>query len=242
MTCCGYWEPTLDGVRLADAGWVVTASDIPRAQARTCAVDVPGADGFADATLRVHGLPRLAPVEGTVELTHLCAEEADVERDLAWRWSKAGQIVRFEPWDRGGLAYECLWSPAVAERRHGSAVVSVGVTAQPAAFGARRSATVPRGGALPVGGTWPTAPTFRLTASGGQMSVSLAETGESVALASAPAQGSSVVLDMAAMSALVNGQAARVSLLSDWFRLPPSGATLSVSGGAGTVEWEERWL
>lgn len=238
----GWTEPAVDGYALSELGWVVTVQDIPRAQARLAPVDVPGADGYADATARPGGWPRLAPMEGSLTMVCRGEEEADVDEALTALWLWAGREVDYTPWDRGGLRYRCLWSPKVVERSYTGAEVDVALTMQPAAYGERASQAVEGGScSLTVGGTWPTGPTFELVSSGGPLSVAHAAGGDFVRLLDDVAEGSAVTVDCAAMEARVNGTPVRVTLQSDWLRLPPGPCQLSVTGATGTVSYDERW-
>ncbi len=248
----GWTEPAVDGYALSELGWVVTAQDIPRAQARLAPVDVPGADGYADATARPGGWPRLAPMDGSLTLVCVGGEEADVDEALTALWLWAGREVEYTPWDRGGLRYRCLWAPQVVERSHlraevDGAEVDVVLTMQPAAYGERSEAAVDGVSCrLDVGGTWPTSPRLELTASGGPVSVTHAASGDFasgdfVRLLDDVAEGSKVSVDCAAMEARVNGHPVRVTLQSDWLRLPPGPCTLEVAGATGTVSYVERW-
>lgn len=243
VTCAGWTEPMLGDVPLSDMGWTVTAQDIPRASARTVAVDVPGRDGYADATSRPGGRARMAPLEGGLTLVRLGADEDEVEAALAWLWESAGREVWYTPWDRGGLRYRCLWAPKVAERSCLRAVVSVALTCQPAAYGPERSAALSSGqNRLLVRGGHLAEPVVELTASGGPVQASVASTGDSVRLLDAPAAGSKVVLDCRLMTATVGGEPARVTLLSSWLRLPPGEQAVAVAGGSGSIRYDERWL
>lgn len=239
----GWVEPELDGVALSSIGWTVTAQDIPRARARTAAVDVPGADGYADATARPGGYPRLEPLEGSLTLVCLGGDECEVEVALSALWSRAGREAWYTPWDRGGLRYRCLWSPSVVERGCLRAEVDVAVTLQPAAYGAAMSRALAAGAAaVRVGGTWPTAPTVSLVASGGPLRVDLGGGGEFVQLLADPPAGARVELDFGTMEARVGGEAARVTLQSTWGRLAPGDRRVAVAGGSGSLAYVERWI
>ena len=67
------------------------------------------------------------------------------------------------------------------------------------------------------------------------------DTGEQVKLASSVTSASTVRVDMALERATVNGQAAAVTLDSDFFEI--NGRTkLQLSSGTAVLEWVERWL
>lgn len=67
------------------------------------------------------------------------------------------------------------------------------------------------------------------------------DTGEQVRLASSVTVASVVRVDMALERATVNGQAAAVTLDSDFFTINGR-TTLQLSGGSAVLEWRERWL
>ena len=67
------------------------------------------------------------------------------------------------------------------------------------------------------------------------------DTGEQVKLSSSVTSASVVRVDMALERATVNGQAAAVTLDSDFFTI--NGRTkLQLSSGSAVLEWRERWL
>ena len=112
----------------------------------------------------------------------------------------------------------------------------------PIALGEHRVASIDGTSRVQVGGTYRTLPT--VTASppaGDSWQVTRVSTGEFVRV-SAPFDGTQeVVLDMAAQRCTVNGKDHRVDIESDFFCLEGT-EDVSVSAGAATLEWDERWL
>lgn len=114
----------------------------------------------------------------------------------------------------------------------------------PIAYGARRAADLSPAGSFEVGGTWQTDPVVTARPGGNvtYMRVTDETTGRFVQVSASLTSSSSVVFDMAAPRATVNGRNAAVTLNSDFFALEPGTASLRLSSGTGTVEWTERWL
>ncbi len=95
-----------------------------------------------------------------------------------------------------------------------------------------------------VGGTWPTWPTFELTASAGS-SVQVVKGAKAILVQHAFAGGETVVIDCEAETVTINGVDARteVALASDFFRLEPGGCELAYVGcSAYAASYRERWL
>lgn len=146
----------------------------------------------------------------------------------------------------GGLYWLAVpSSPSTAKRYLGATSFEVEFTAlDPVMYGEHRSVTVPSGSSLTftVGGSYPTMPTVRASASpsGGVWRLML-EDGSylSVALAGTRA----IVCDCAKRILTVAGDVWPLVPDADWLVLAPGQHTLTMTGtGAATVEWDERWL
>lgn len=113
----------------------------------------------------------------------------------------------------------------------------------PVAYGNER---VERTGEFTVGGTFRTAPEFRLVAQAGDgLAVGSGVTGEAIALDYTFAGGEAVVIDCAAQAVRINDADARdvVLLGSDFFSLYPGVCMLSFSGCSyAETRFSERWL
>jgi phage-related protein len=111
----------------------------------------------------------------------------------------------------------------------------------PVAFG---EVVAENGTSFEVGGTWPTWPTFELTASAGTY-VQVACGNEVVRIEHTFAGGESVVINCGTEAVSIDGADARadVTLASDFFYLEPGERTLAFDGcSAHTVSYRERWL
>lgn len=113
----------------------------------------------------------------------------------------------------------------------------------PVAYGLDR---VERTGEFVVGGTFRTAPEFRLVAeAGGELSVASNVTGEVVALDHDFNGGEAVVIGCESQTVEIGGADARdvVVLGSDFFSLPPGATALTFAGCShAETRFAERWL
>lgn len=235
-------QPKIDGVECSSLGLTLKTQDVPRGCAQTDVRTVAGR-AYADLTYRPSGYARRGPMTAKLLFWSGPGEEraeAGVRAAMAWD----GKRVEYEPPDFGGVSFRGVAAVSVTSRTVNRAEVAVTLTADPVAYGAARRVALSAGSnAVKVGGSYPTRPVLRLAASSASAvpSVTLAGTGESLALLSAPGQGKAVVLDCGERTATVAGAASRVTMQSDWFELPPGDCTLLLSGAAGTLEYRERW-
>ena len=111
----------------------------------------------------------------------------------------------------------------------------------PVAYGLARSEA---GTSFEVGGTWPTWPTFELTATAGSV-VQVGGGDAFVRIERAFSGGEVVRIDCETEGVTVDGSDARadVALSSDFFSLAPGDVTLACSGcSAHVTTFHERWL
>ncbi len=111
----------------------------------------------------------------------------------------------------------------------------------PVAYGRERTET---GAAFEVGGSWPTWPTFELTASAGP-AVQAGCDDTFVRIERAFSGGEVVCIDCETEGVTVDGTDARadVALSSDFFSLAPGDVTLAFAGcSAHVTAFHERWL
>lgn len=109
-------------------------------------------------------------------------------------------------------------------------------------YGQHRRMDVSGTASFAVGGTLPAA--LEVTAKPGACKswrVTNADTGEFVEVAQALTADSVVRLDFGKERATVNGNAAQLSIMSDFFAVSGR-AHIEVSSGTAVLEWEERWL
>ena len=120
---------------------------------------------------------------------------------------------------------------------------------EPAAYGKRRSVTVPSGGVVEVvvGGTYPTGMSIEGTVTRDATSkvwgIRLDE-GDFIHLDTGYDSARSVEIDTDGRTAKVSGSATLPTMDSDWLRLEVGKHTLRNDEGTGdvTVSWIERWL
>lgn len=242
-----YLQAAFDGVPLTSFGMILTGQAASEGAPRTSLVDVPGRDGFSDATARPGGWPSLSPMSMTLTLVHEAAGEDVVTADvLALRSSVAGRRVRYEPWDAPrGWWLDCVCTAvSLTSRSARRAEVEVSLACDPAYHGRTVTQSLADGTALAatVGGNRPTWPTLALTASAaGRVSAAERMGGGSVTSAASLAAGAALAINMGARAMTVGGSRAAVTLASDWWRLAPGEASVLVTNAAGTIEWDERW-
>jgi len=129
------------------------------------------------------------------------------------------------------------WS-SLFEDGHGEVVFTL---FDPVAYGLSRSEA---GTSFEVGGSWPTWPTFELTAAAGS-AVQVACGGKAVRIEHAFTGGEEVIIDCEHEDVTIDGVDSRadVALSSDFFPLNPGNATLAFTGSAShTTSFRERWL
>ena len=121
--------------------------------------------------------------------------------------------------------------------------------ADPVAYGATRTVTVPSGGSVSVsvGGTYPTSPA--ISASAVRSSSSLVwglklDNQDHLHIATGSASARAIVADCSKRTLTVAGATALPTLDSDWLSLSPGTHTLANDQGTGaaTVTFVERWL
>lgn len=130
-----------------------------------------------------------------------------------------------------------VWSSLFED---GSGEVSFALL-DPVAYGLVRSEA---GASFEVGGTWPTWPTFELTATSGA-AIQVSNGIELVRVEHAFSGGEVVRIDCETEGVTVDGIDARVdvALSSDFFSLAPGDVTLTFSGcSAHVTTFHERWL
>lgn len=111
----------------------------------------------------------------------------------------------------------------------------------PVAYGLSRSEV---GTSFEVGGSWPTWPTFELTAEAGS-AVQVACGGKAVRIEHAFSGGEAVVIDCEREDVTIGGvdSCVDVALTSDFFPLNPGNTTLTFSGcSSHATGFQERWL
>lgn len=235
-------EPKLNGVPLADMGWIVKSQTVPRAEADLVVDNVPGMDGYIDLTHRIGGMPSLRPMEAQIVLSHYDADDEDIEDDLRALWgAMCGVEATYTPWDMGGLSVTGVWQLKLERRDGRRAEVLATGTCMPELVGNGFVAQLPA--AIDVPGTRASWPVFRLVADGtGSVMVQNLTTGLHVELLEDVSEGDVVTIDCQKRSATVGTERARVTLASDWIRLMPGENDLKVFGCTGTVTFHERWV
>lgn len=234
-------EPLMDGVQTKTLGLVLKTQKIPRGSAQTDVRSVPGR-AYADLTARPNGYARRGPMKAELVFWAGPGEalaEAGVRNAMAWD----GKEVEYTPPDFGMISYRGVAAVEVSSRTVNVAEVKVTITADPVGYGLTEFATLAAGtNALAVSGTHPARPKITLTATSGVPSVKLQDTGEELALVSAPGAGAAVVVDCESRTVTVNGQKSRVTLSSDFFELEPGDRTIVVANASGSIEYRERYV
>jgi predicted phage tail component-like protein len=114
--------------------------------------------------------------------------------------------------------------------------------ADPVAYGQHRSAEVTETKSVRVGGSYPARPVVTVKPpKGSQWQITNVGTGEYVRVLASFTGSQTVVLDMGLERCTINGTDHAVDITSDFFSIEGD-ASLMVSGGTATVEWDERWL
>lgn len=114
--------------------------------------------------------------------------------------------------------------------------------ADPVAYGQRRSVEVSGTKRVRVGGSYPARPVVTVKPpKGSQWQITNVGTGEYVRVLASFTGSQTLVLDMGLERCTVNGTDHAVDITSDFFSIAGD-ASLMVSGGTATVEWDERWL
>lgn len=114
--------------------------------------------------------------------------------------------------------------------------------ADPVAYGQRRSVEVSGTKRVRVGGSYPARPVVTVKPpKGSQWQITNVGTGEYVRVLASFTGSQTVVLDMGLERCTINGTDHAVDITSDFFSIEGD-ASLMVSGGTATVEWDERWL
>lgn len=205
--------------------------------------DVPGRDGtrFRSARLGELTIPvdvelRTRPRETVAELRHRlagklwCAEPAPLALpDDPHRYHLAvldGESELDVLWETGEttLNFRCP---------------------DPVAYGMAGKAAIDTAASIRSGGNYETRPTITVVPDAGEgYKVAHAGSGEAVEVAFAFDGTKTLVIDCKAEHCEIDGANADayVTLESDYFALEPGGNDLTATGGAGYVEWVERWL
>lgn len=114
--------------------------------------------------------------------------------------------------------------------------------ADPVSYGQHRSVSVSGTKRLRVGGNYPARPVVTVKPPrGSQWQITNVDTGEYVRVLASFTGSQTVVLDMGLERCTINGTDHAVDITSDFFSIEGD-VSLMVSGGAATVEWDERWL
>lgn len=114
--------------------------------------------------------------------------------------------------------------------------------ADPVSYGQHRSLSVSGTKRLRVGGNYPARPVVTVKPPrGSQWQITNVDTGEYVRVLASFTGSQTVVLDMGLERCTINGTDHAVDITSDFFSIEGD-ASLMVSGGTATVEWDERWL
>lgn len=114
--------------------------------------------------------------------------------------------------------------------------------ADPVAYGQHRSAEVSGTKRVRVGGSYPARPVVTVKPpKGSQWQITNVGTGEYVRVLASFTGSQTIVLDMGLERCTINGTDHAVDITSDFFSIEGD-ASLMVSGGTATVEWDERWL
>lgn len=204
-------------------------------------VKVPGRPG------EIHVRAELQPLEIPLHV-RLKMDPADAEAVAAQRRKITAILVTDEPQplvlpDEPTRFYMAILSdPGELDTLWYAGGADIVFTAyDPIAHGKTRDAELPGGETrVFVEGSWETRPTIRLEADGQPLRVSMKD-GPYIALVTNPDAGASVVIDMADERCTVDGEAVAIELGSDYFALQPDNNFLTITGGSGSIEWEERW-
>lgn len=113
--------------------------------------------------------------------------------------------------------------------------------ADPVSYGQHRSVSVEKTTSFRVGGNYPALPIVTVKPpSGSQWQITNVVTGEYVRVLASFTGSQTLVLDMGLERCTINGTDHAVDITSDFFGIEDR-ASLMVSGGVATVEWDERW-
>lgn len=114
--------------------------------------------------------------------------------------------------------------------------------ADPVAYGTHRSVSASGTTSFRVGGSYPARPVVTVKPpSGSQWQITNVLTGDYVRVVASFTGSQTLVLDMGLERCTINGTDHAVDITSDFFSIEGN-ASLMVSGGTATVEWDERWL
>lgn len=206
-------------------------------------VQVPGMDG------ELPGEVLLGPMAIEVDAT-VVARVRGHERFAELRRLLASRLLRREPaWlvldDDPSVRYRALMTdaPELSGWWPGASVTLTFTCHDPVGYGRRARVALSEGAnEVLVGGTYPARPVFTVQARPGE-AVRVGETAGGRHVQVDAAQGArEVVVDCGLRRATSGGEAAPVTLTSRYFELAPGTAELTLSGGAGTVEYDERWV
>lgn len=193
------------------------------------------------------------PLEITVK-ARLATDTID-ERDIQRRWAEVAARMRTaEPRplsiSEGIYRNAVLQDESPLDFKTYSAVAELKfLCPDPVAYGIERTVTVPSGGSVTfnVGGTYRTRP--KVTAQAVRNSSSnlwgiRLDGADYIHVATGSASARAVSIDCDARTCTVAGNAAMITLDSDWLELEPGTHTLAMDNGTGeaTVTFRERWL
>ena len=239
-------DVTFNGHSLSQ-GCYVTEISRPWAGRSANLIDVPGMDGalFGGSKLEA----------GTISF-----KLVPCGHDRAWMRAKLREIVALldvrEPAplvfsDDDDLYYMAVpdGKVTVAEYPSAFAIVCTFSVPDPALYGAIKTATIPSGGSatIEVGGTY--AAHTIISSTGAVRGTSnlwgLKLDGGDFSRLKLPTAGATAIsIDSATRTATIAGDAALMTLESDWLVLEPGEHTIAndVGTGASTITWTERWL
>lgn len=160
----------------------------------------------------------------------------------AWLYAPDGGVLALPgfpslEWHDAVVTSVSPWSSATED----AGCETVFTCFDPVAFGDARSEV---GATFEVGGTWPTWPTFELTASAGS-AVQVGCNGEYVRVEGSFIGGEVIVIDCANEVVTIDGVDGRadVTMASDFFCLEPGEVVLSFAGcSTHETRYNERWL
>lgn len=230
---------TFDGNDLAP---YLLVTDVKRQivpKRRITQTQVPGMDGALVSSVE------LDPIEVTVSgciTRRLMSDVAEARRKLAscLRSKEAAPLVLpDDPTTYLMALYEGGAEPS--KLAYVPDVELVFLCADPVSYGSHRSVSVSGTKAMRVGGNYPAKPVVTVKPpKGSQWQITNVGTGEYVRVLASFTGSQTVVIDMGLERCTVNGTDHAVDITSDFFAIDGD-ASLMVSGGTATVEWDERW-
>ncbi len=232
----------IDGRPLDWWGLWLVGLDVGEAKPATSMVSVPGRDGAADLTLDVHGRAALGRRTVSVQLLALGDRWGLIDRKRRLGEVAGREVgVRVAPLgvEFRGRASLSAWEDSVSGAR-----VTLTLDAEPAGYGAERSAQVGASqSAFLVGGNSPTWPTVTATPPASAQTWALTLDGAAFEVADVTFDGlKELVIDMGASTCRYGGALVTPTLQSDYADLAPGPHAAKVSAGTARVGWRERWV